>query len=60
MYGIYSVYAVWVGMSLSTKAANESTISSGGLSVLDSSPGLYFPVFTRQKDGNQPTETRKL
>ena len=55
MYGIYPLYPLWVETSLWTKAAKESTTSSGGSSVLDSSPGLYFPVFTNRKDGDQST-----
>ena len=47
-------------MSLSTKVANESTTSSGGLSVLDSSPGLYFPVFTKHRDDDQSPEGWKV
>lgn len=65
-YGRVTVHArvylfddVWVEVSLSTKAANESTSSSGGVSVFDSSPGLYFPVFTKQKGANQSTVARK-
>ena len=57
--GVYRLDGVWIEVSLSTKAANESTTSSGGLSVFDSSPGLYFPVFTKQNDANQSTVARK-
>ena len=49
-------YVYYLEASLSTKEAKESTTSSGGLSVLVSSPGLYFPVFT---GGDQPNESRE-
>jgi hypothetical protein len=51
---LYYLEDVWVETSLSTKEANESTTSSGGLPALVSSPGLYFPVFTAQRGGDQP------
>ena len=56
---VYRFDDVWAEVSLSTEAANESTTSSGGFSVFDSSPGLYFPVFTTRKDANQLTEARR-
>ena len=46
---VYKLEDIWVETSLSTMEANEVTTSSGGLPVFVSSPGLYFPVFTKQK-----------
>lgn len=46
---VYHLEDAWAETSLSTMEANESTTSSGGLPVLVSSPGLYFPVFTKQR-----------
>ena len=58
MYSVYSPDGSRAEISLSTKEANESTTSSGGWSVLDSSPGLYFPVCTEEKGDDQSPEAR--
>lgn len=51
---------VRVEMGVLTKAARESTTSSGRFSVSDSTLGQCLPIFTKAKDENQPTEARRF